>query len=363
MVGRFGSFRTSCCAVVALLLGLGHGGLAASLGDRTKGSDSGPYCGLYCVHGALKAIGKDIPFEFLLRPRYLGSREGSTIGELQRAVTESRARGVALSGLGAESLRSARDPMILHVARDGQLRRYNHWVLFCGMEGGRARIVDAPNPVRLIKLSDVLARWNGTARIVSGNDPPDLAREGGFYLTHLVLALGFVLACSVAMARRVPTLASGRLVSGLAQAAAVTIMALILAIGVHILDDTGFLRNPDSARYVAAANVASFFPKVGVDAARRFVRERKGVVVDARFPDSFARGTIPGAVNVPIDTTPTERLTRLGKIGKRMPLLVFCQSSTCQYDETIATLLAGDGFENITLFPGGYRDWTADERD
>jgi rhodanese-related sulfurtransferase len=129
------------------------------------------------------------------------------------------------------------------------------------------------------------------------------------------------------------------------------------------VDDTGFLRNPGSARYVAAANVARFFPTVDLDGARRFVASGKGVVVDARFPDAFAIGTTPGAINVPIDATSSERLAKMAKIGKRTPLLVFCQSSACEYDDIVAKLLVGDGFENITEFPGGYREWITDERD
>jgi len=118
----------------------------AQAGDREH-KESGPYCGLYCVYGALHAIGKDVPFETILRPRYISSRRGSSVEELQQAVIDAGAHAVALADLGAESLRAARHPMILHVATDGQLKQYDHWVLFCGMEKGNARLLDAPKPM------------------------------------------------------------------------------------------------------------------------------------------------------------------------------------------------------------------------
>jgi Peptidase C39 family len=165
-------------------------GWARAAGDEPK--DSGEYCGLYCVYSALSAIGRDVPFETLLRPRYLSSWEGSSIKELRQAVIDAGAHAIALSGLGAESLRSARKPMVLHVASDGQLKRYNHWVVFCGMENEKALLLDAPNPMQLVPLSDILARWDGTALVVS--DDPAGARsievgEGVFHLSVIVLAL------------------------------------------------------------------------------------------------------------------------------------------------------------------------------
>lgn len=69
-----------------------------------KVQPGGPYCGLYCLHGALQAVGKGVPFESLLRPRYLSEREGSSVKELRQAATDAGAHAVALAGLSAESL-------------------------------------------------------------------------------------------------------------------------------------------------------------------------------------------------------------------------------------------------------------------
>jgi rhodanese-related sulfurtransferase len=342
-----------------------------SRANDVERKDSGPYCGLYCVYGALQAIGKDVPFETLLRPKYLSAREGSSVKELRQAVIDAGAHAVALSGLGAESLRSARQPMLLHVASDGQLQRYDHWVLFCGMEDGKARLLDAPNPMELVPLSDILARWAGTALVVS--DRPIGVRsievgEGGFHLGVILLTLVLVCLVDYSLRRRNPAPASevsrrgvSRVFGLLSQSVILLGCSLGLGIGLHVIDDTGFLRNPAAARYVAAANMSHFFPRLGYNEARRFIVQRRGAIIDARLPESFQNGSIPGALNVPVNASTAERREKMKDIPRQTPVLIYCQSNLCEYDETLGALLARDGFESISLYPGGWLEWEKHE--
>ncbi|MFI5456154.1 MAG: rhodanese-like domain-containing protein [Isosphaerales bacterium] len=352
-----------------ILLILASGWARAGDGER---KEAGPYCGLYCAYGALQAIGKDVPFETLLRPRYMSSRQGSSVKELRQAVIDAGAHAVALAGLGAESLRTARHPMILHVATDGQLRQYDHWVLFCGMQDGRARLLDAPNPMEFVPLSDILARWNGTALVVS-DEPSDFSSiavgEVASYVSVILSTLLIICLADYGL-RRLKSIRAGevahpaqsRVAVALSQAVALTCCSLVLVIGLHAIDDVGFLQNPSAARYVAAANISRFFPKLTYDGARRFLNERRGTVVDARFPAAFESGHIAGAINVPVNASSAERHERLRGIPRQTPLLVYCQSSRCEYDEHVATLVARDGFESIALYPGGWKEWEEHER-
>ncbi len=56
-----------------VLLLLGPGWARAAEGEN----GAGEYCGLYCVYGSLQAIGKGVPFETLLHPRYMSSWGGA----------------------------------------------------------------------------------------------------------------------------------------------------------------------------------------------------------------------------------------------------------------------------------------------
>lgn len=331
--------------------------------------ESGPYCGLYCAYGALQAIGKDVPFESLLRPRYISSRQGSSIMELREAVIDAGAYAVALQGLGAESLRAARRPMVLHLASEGQLKSYNHWVLFCGMQNGQARLLDAPQPMETVPLADLLARWNGTALVVSDRPNGLTSAAVGARASHLSVILSALLV--VYLLDYVLRSQRWRYVGGaggpmrsrvslaLRQATALTCCSLVLVGALHGIEDVGFLRNPAAARYVAAAKVARFFPKLTYSEARRFLDERRGTIIDARFPMDYQGGHVRGAVNVPIDAPSAERQERLKGVRHDVPLLIYCQSSRCAYGELVATLLARDGFESISIYPGGWLEWQA----
>ena len=353
------------CSVLPILI---SGWTRAADGEK----GSGEYCGLYCVYGALQSIGKEVPFETLLHPRYMSSWGGSSIGELRQAVIDAGAYAVALTGLGAEGLRSARHPMILHVASDGQLKRYNHWVVFCGMEDGKARLLDAPNPMQLVPLSDILARWDGTALVVSGEPSGVRSIEVGEGASHLsVILLSLLVVCLADYGLRRPRSAPGgqishpsrsRVFGVLSQSIVLLCSSFAMGVGIHLTDDAGFLRSPSTARYVAAANISHFFPKLTYEEARRFLNERRGVVIDARYPDSFQQGHLAGAISVPMNASSTERRERLNGVPHGTPLLVYCQSRLCEYDESLATLLARDGFETISLYPGGWMEWEEHER-
>jgi len=141
------------------------------------------------------------------------------------------------------------------------------------------------------------------------------------------------------------------------QALLLVTASIALAVGVHATDDTRFLRNSPSARYVAAANVARFFPKATQSDVRRFIDEGRGMIIDARFPAAYQAAHVPGAINVPVNSTTTERQHAMAGARHETPLLVYCQNVGCDYDEQVAALLARDGFERVSLFPGGWVEW------
>ena len=365
--------RKGDCVLSSFLLGLllPFLGPCASHAGGAQGEDTGPYCGLYCVYGALQSIGKDVPFETLLRPRYLSSRQGSSIEELRQAAIDSGAYAVAMTGLGAESLRSSRQPMILHVAGHDDLKRYNHWVLFCGLEDGRARLLDAPNPMELVPLAGVLARWDGAALTVSDHSSAYRSieiSEGVFHVSVILMTVLTVCLVHGGIRRfksgrwlEAPRSVRTLLASVLCQSIVLLGCSFAIGIGLHVVDDAGFLRDLTAVRYVAAGNIAHFFPKLTRDEARLFAVERRGVVIDARLPESFRLGSIPGAVNVPVNASAAERRQRLAHVPRSAPLLVYCQSERCEFDEIVAALLAREGFDSISLYPGGWMEWEKHE--
>lgn len=93
--------------------------------------DSGPYCGIYSVYAFAKLHQVDVDLRDLLRPEYVGSPDGSSLGELQLAVRESGLYGRALGNLTVGFLRRTPHSIVLHVKKDPTLSEdYDHYVLF-----------------------------------------------------------------------------------------------------------------------------------------------------------------------------------------------------------------------------------------
>jgi NADPH-dependent 2,4-dienoyl-CoA reductase/sulfur reductase-like enzyme/rhodanese-related sulfurtransferase len=72
------------------------------------------------------------------------------------------------------------------------------------------------------------------------------------------------------------------------------------------------------------------------------------VLVDVRTPEEFRKGTIPGAVCVPVD----DLRRRIGELPKEKELLVFCEVGLRAY--VAARLLAQNGFR-VRNLSGGYK--------
>ena len=77
-------------------------------------------------------------------------------------------------------------------------------------------------------------------------------------------------------------------------------------------------------------------------------RDARGLpIVDVRTPEEFSRGTLPGAVNIPVDTL----RTRFASLDRTKPFAVLCQVGLRGH---IATrLLTQNGF-TVHNIKGGY---------
>lgn len=97
-----------------------------------------------------------------------------------------------------------------------------------------------------------------------------------------------------------------------------------------------------------------------------FLKEKKGIVVDARTQDWYLRSTIPGSVNIPY-TEIGSRLSELGcnKSGEGWEcaaaknVLLFCNGPWCSQSPTAIQTLRKAGYpgEKIFYYRGGMQDW------
>jgi len=82
------------------------------------------------------------------------------------------------------------------------------------------------------------------------------------------------------------------------------------------------------------------------------------VVFDARTPELYAAGHLPGAKSLPLEDVDRHLATYTTQLTMETPILVYCDGADCSDSLELAIKLREYGFENLTLYPGGFAEWT-----
>ena len=93
----------------------------------------------------------------------------------------------------------------------------------------------------------------------------------------------------------------------------------------------------------------------GVIFAEQIPKEEwpKMVVIDARDPAQFAKGHIPGAINMDWRQVLAKRST----IPKNKPVLIYCNTGSLSAQAGFALRVAG--WDNVKILQGGMQEWKA----
>lgn len=77
------------------------------------------------------------------------------------------------------------------------------------------------------------------------------------------------------------------------------------------------------------------------------------MVIDARDPAQFAKGHIPGAVNMDW----RQVLAKRSSIPKNKPVLIYCNTGSLSAQAGFALRVAG--WDNVKILQGGLQEWAA----
>ncbi|BCA52964.1 Sulfurtransferase [Nitrospira sp. KM1] len=110
------------------------------------------------------------------------------------------------------------------------------------------------------------------------------------------------------------------------------------------------------------ARAKSFFEAkmsftTGPTELERMIKNNEVNVVDVRAEEDYAKGHVPGAVNLPKDQWSTEKGLRRDKTN-----VLYCYSIVCHLAATAAVEFAGKGYPVMEL-DGGWRWWQDDGYD
>ena len=91
------------------------------------------------------------------------------------------------------------------------------------------------------------------------------------------------------------------------------------------------------------------------DLARRLADGGPLVLLEALPEGYFLEGHLPTARNMPHDRVHQLAPTLLPR--KDVAIVVYCASQTCRNSNMAARALAGLGYEDVSVFPGGKQEW------
>ncbi len=103
-------------------------------------------------------------------------------------------------------------------------------------------------------------------------------------------------------------------------------------------------------------------PFIAIDVAEMEHSNSNTLFVDARSPEEFNCGTIPGAINIPFEYLPDDNLDQyfdsaLGGVTKDFSIITFCSGEECDLSLHLGRNLQALGYTNIAIFFGGAREW------
>ena len=83
-------------------------------------------------------------------------------------------------------------------------------------------------------------------------------------------------------------------------------------------------------------------------------------LIDTRRPQDYAKGFIPGAVNISPPRLSQERMEELVP-QSTTPVIFYCQDSTCIRAAEAVKQALSYGYSKVHYYYGGYSDWVAQD--
>jgi rhodanese-related sulfurtransferase len=101
-----------------------------------------------------------------------------------------------------------------------------------------------------------------------------------------------------------------------------------------------------------------FFEEIEEIQAAKEIFDRGGALfLDARHPDAYHEGHIPGAVSLPVGRFDEMIEGVRGRYPASTSIITYCSGRECEDSHNLARLLFMEGYTHIRIFIDGYPGW------
>ncbi len=311
-----------------------------------------PYCGAYSVYAVQSIYGKDVDFESLLVPSVVEGRSGSSVDGIKNAAKIAGLHSFFRARNSVWDLQLADCPAILHFRSEVGLPDFNHWVVYLGKTDGKAKILDPSRGDQMMDWAEVNSLWDGAAVYLSDSQTELVSLRIASVLLRIVpVIVAFFVVNSIYRWMIVQAWSSWK--------RAFALIGFTITLG--FLGDAMLFFGP-TASAIAASNSAGAFSNqryqdITYDELKNLDKSQVNLV-DARFSEDFAAGTIETSISFPVDADSSKGKMILSSLSSSKPTIIFCQSSSCPYSDKIARRFTGAGFNDVRIYRGGYVEWS-----
>ena len=99
--------------------------------------------------------------------------------------------------------------------------------------------------------------------------------------------------------------------------------------------------------------------EISYDQFITFLTKECVILIDARIPESYAKGRIRNAIN--IDGTMAESpevIPRLAYLARDKFIIIYCDGGECELSHRVAAVLKNFGYGPIYVYKGGWAEWS-----
>jgi 3-mercaptopyruvate sulfurtransferase SseA len=97
---------------------------------------------------------------------------------------------------------------------------------------------------------------------------------------------------------------------------------------------------------------------ISIEEMKRQFDGKTAVILDARSPEEYEAGHIPGAINIPHDQIPQYQDVLTREVSNDAHIICYCRGPSCDFSDLLATELKIIGWPDISVFSGGWEEWT-----
>lgn len=357
--------------IVVVLLLSGRGVIAGA-------ATSSPLCGVKCVFAAAIGLGLEIDEADVLRDEFVSHPRGSSIDDLARA---SRAVGLTprvVSRGHLWHLRRVGGPAILHVRSSPEMRQPDHFVLLLrSHDDGLFDIYDPSHlpGIRTLSAVDVARVWSGTLISVSRSNRSLAWINPMSAMVFVLCAVGVGAAASCVAVKQHRSLGVRVVAPATGFCTSVLIVCLLAGSLTGYAGGVWSETARDLEELLAPLKIAGCELWEVVEAAAAHVESvnsgsdagdtlNRVILVDARSPEQFHAGHIPGALLFSYFDLEGQRDPEwMHHTSRSRRIIVYCSDPNCGAAERVARRLWRQGFHDVRVFHGGWREWvTALER-